>query len=163
MSTLQDPSISGMLFVTRFSQCGCEFTNATEHWGLFLQPWDRDTGFLFHVQYSSNDTISTLMSSTIQYFGGQYPIGVQIVPGYRPGRSAALRGWSPVSRNIRSTDIIVAGQRVDEADPYNISSNNCQNWVIKVLEILVHWRQVSQDELDSLRARVPDTIFTSNW
>ncbi|DAA74589.1 TPA_exp: Uncharacterized protein A8136_3127 [Trichophyton benhamiae CBS 112371] len=167
MSAPDQSSNARPLFLARFRQCG--FTcRHTEHWGLFLaKSWDQCAeGTLFHVVYSGNPTVS----ASVHAVTGSYSHGYFNVPKFHPNTSGQLTGLSSIitaaQGGISASTLHQVSQAIDAQFPYNIANNNCQNFVIRVLQELHKQGKVTTEALSSVAGRVGGTVFTpsaGNW
>jgi hypothetical protein len=162
----QSSSASGLgniLYIITFQQCGCSITTSTFHWGLWLADHNNPTvGTLYHSSYISNQTVNSSIANIDHASSGNYRSGCIRMTGYRPSSSQIVRGVHPVARGVPDEEIDDAGQEADSQYSYNFSSNNCQNWVIRVLARLRDRGFITAQEY-TRASTMPAPSHFANW
>ncbi|KAI2016226.1 hypothetical protein LOY97_005176 [Ophidiomyces ophidiicola] len=151
---------SRSLFVLTFRQL--INTRHVRHWALFLaRPGEEDTGNMYHVVYSVNKSVSQSIQATAPLCGTKYDVGFATVEEYNPVNSRALTSKTFVASEIYETDILEIGAQIEKKYPYTIADNNCQNFVIRVLNELLARGKVTQEQYNEARKGAGDTVFTA--
>jgi hypothetical protein len=166
---LQDSadSIGRALHVIIYKQCGCcpVPVNTTNHWALWLAEADNPSeGTLYHSVsfFTNHETADARAARTGRISRPTCAGGYLKRLGYRPSRSTAIRGTHMVATGVFDRDVHEAGRKMDEEHPYNIATNNCQNWVIGVLQKLRDDRKITVEQYNLTVQRVAPSLL-ANW
>ena len=121
------------------------------HWALFLtDPEDPSEGILFDSSPAKRLWIQHPLTAAMPCCGCEYQSAYRRIMRYRPAdHDKVLWQRDPIAGRVPPFEIERAGTEIDVKDPYCLTSNNCQNWVIKVLEKLVERRYISPEAYNS--------------
>jgi hypothetical protein len=166
---LQDSadSIGRTLHVIIYKQCGCcpVTVNTTNHWALWLAEADNPSeGTLYHSVsfFTNHETADARAARTGRISRPTCAGGYLKRLGYRPSRSTAIRGTHMVATGVFDRDVHEAGRKMDEEHPYHIATNNCQNWVIGVLQKLRNDRKITVEQYNLTAQRITPSLL-ANW
>lgn len=151
------------LYIIQFEQCGVN-CNHTRHWAFFLAKSAQQhlVGDLLHVVYSIDRIASELVGVSSQLSGSTYECGYVRRPDHMLSKSTVLISGAFVSETVRLNILETTCRDMDRQHPYNISGNNCQNFVIRVLKALVEKGVITEQQYQGIAERVGDTVFT-DW